>query len=310
MSTIENISEYEDEDYNLKDIYLLKYIEKYPNFIYNVINNNDIPSNEELIKIFQSLNNNSQEEEDSLTVLNDKRRFELDVTASHKDSDTKSQSSSSANPIFFNIINQRARGRESLKQRKDKHLSSHFDNLQTKIQVHFLTFIIKLSNDVLKKEFGNKTPYNFKQIDYKFKKVVNHKNVQKLKNSTIKELLKMKISPKNKKYTSLNNNITLDEVCKKSKFLNKFFDMKYLEVFSRFYYSEDKLIDTIDFEGEQIMLSTKTETFYNLLKKYEGLKSLLIDTVKSVYFNGYDKLIGNNSFKIFKNEEGIISLKE
>ena len=65
--------------------------------------------------------------------------------------------------------------------------------------------------------------------------------------------------------------------------------MKYLEVFSKFYYSEDKLIDTIDFEGKQIMLSTKNETFYNLLKKYEGLNRLLIDTAKSVYFNGYDK---------------------
>ena len=310
MSTIENISEYEDEYYNLEDKYLLKYIEKYPNLIYKVINNNADPSNEELRKIFQNLNNNKQEEEDSLTILNDKRRFELDVTASHKDSDTKSQSSSSANPIFFNIINQRARGRESLKQRKDKHLSSHFDNLQTKIQVHFLTFIIKLSNDVLKKEFGNETPYNFKQIDHKLKKVVSHKNVQKLKKSSIRELLKMEISPKNKRYTSFNNKITLDKVCQKSKYLNKFFDMKYLEVFSKYYYSEDKIIDTIDFEGEQIMLSTKTETFYNLLKKYEGLKSLLIDTAKSVYFNGYDKLMGNNPFKTKKNEESIISLKE
>lgn len=306
-----NTTDLEDANFNLKDKYkyLLKYIGQYPNYVE--------PSIEELRKIF-NIKNNNQGEEDSLTVFNNNQSFEINNTPSHKDSETQSQSTSSAsasesasaNPILFNIINQKKRGRESLKQRKVEHLSSQFDNLQTKIQVHFLTFIIQFSNDLLKKEFGNKTSYNFKQIDYKIKKVVNHENVQKLKKMKIKELLKMDISPKNKKYPTFANNLTLDKVYKISNLVIKFLDMDYLEVFNNFYFSEDKLIDTIDFEGKQILLSKKTKTFYHLLKKYEGLKSLLINTAKIVYFNGYDKLFDKNYFKTLKNKESIIGLKE
>ena len=266
MFTIENKSEAEDKDYNKEDIYI------YNKYGYPKIKDYYNPSlfNKEFTTIFK-INNikTNNEEEDS------------------EDSETKT--SSLVNPTIFKIINQKKRGRESKNQRKAEHLSSNFDNLQTKIQVNFLTFIVNLSNDVLKAEFGKKTSYNFKQIDYKLKKVISHKNVQKLKNMTIKELLKMKISPKNKKCTSFNNNQILNDVCKESQFVDNFFDMKYLEVFSKFYYSEDKVINKIEFEGKQIILSTKTRSFYKLLKKYEGLKSLLIDTAKSVYFNGYDK---------------------
>ena len=287
MFTIENKSEAEDKDYNKEDIYI------YNKYGYPKIKDYYNPSlfNKEFTTIFK-INNikTNNEEEDS------------------EDSETKT--SSLVNPTIFKIINQKKRGRESKNQRKAEHLSSNFDNLQTKIQVNFLTFIVNLSNDVLKAEFGKKTSYNFKQIDYKLKKVISHKNVQKLKNMTIKELLKMKISPKNKKCTSFNNNQILNDVCKESQFVDNFFDMKYLEVFSKFYYSEDKVINKIEFEGKQIILSTKTRSFYKLLKKYEGLKSLLIDTAKSVYFNGYDKLIDHNSFKIMKNEGILIDLKE
>ena len=283
MFTIENNSESEEEDYNEECIHLLKY--KTQNHY------NQVSSDKQLIEIFKigKTNTNIIEEEDS---------------------ETKSQSfpSPSQNPTF-NVTCFRMRGRKSKKQKKTTHKSSNFDNLQTKIQVHFINFIINLSNDMLREVYGKKNRYNFKQIEYKLKKVINHENVQKLKSSSIKEILKMKITPKNKKSTSYNNIMILDEVCK-NPFLDKFFDMKYLEVFNKYYFSEDKIKDKIEFEGKQITLSTKTKTFYHLLQKYEGLKNLLIDTAKSVYFYGYDKLIDKNSFKNMKNEGFLIDLKE
>lgn len=281
MFTIENNPESEPKNFNVEDIHLFKYIN-------SKSDSNQINFEKEFNKIFivKIIEPNNEDE----------------------DSDTKSQTTS-RNQTLFKTINQKKRGRKDSKnQRKAEHLSSNFDNLQTKIQVNYLTFIVNLSNELLKKEFGNKTSYNFKQIDYQLKKKINHKNVQKLKNQTIKEILKMDISPKNKNCDLSNNKQILDDICKKSKLLDKFFDMKYLEVFNKYYFSEDEL-DKIDFEGKQIMLS-KTRPFYYLLKKYEGLKSLLIDTAKSVYFNGYDKLIDNNSFKTMKNEGCIIDLKE
>ena len=156
MLTINNNSVTEGKDYNEEDIYF------YNKYGYPKTKDYNNPSlfNKEFKNIFKIHHFKINNEEDS------------------EDSETKNQSSSSSNSTIFNITIQKKRGRESKKQKKAEHLSSNFDNLQRKIQVNFLTFIVNLSNDVLKTEFGNKTPYNFKQIDYEIKKVINHKNVQ------------------------------------------------------------------------------------------------------------------------------------
>ena len=211
---------------------------------------------------------------------------------------------------LFNIVNYKKRGRFSIGYKKNKHLSSDFDNLQRKIQVHFLTFVVNLCNDALKSEFGSKPIYNFKQIDYEIKKIINHKFVNKLHLKPIKEILKMRISPKNKKFSEDNNSLVLKLACEHSTFLNGFFDIKYLEFFDRFYFNEEKQIDRITFQGKEIVFSKNTKPFYQLIKKYENHKNLLIDSAKSIYFYGYNSLIGNNSFKIMKNESKDIELKE
>ena len=202
----------------------------------------------------------------------------------------------------FLILNKKKRGRQTEKFRKSKHLSTDFDNLQRKIQVHFFTFIINLSNDALKAVLGPKTPYNFKQIDYKIKISISHENVNFLHKLAIKDLLKMKISPKNKKYSYYINNDTLNEVCHRSKLLEKFFDIKYLKFFNDFYFNEEKEANKIIFEGKEIPFSKETKNFYHLLKKYENYKTLLIDSAKSIYFYGYNGPIRNNSFVTYKKD--------
>ena len=202
---------------------------------------------------------------------------------------------------FFNIINQRARGRESLKQRKDKHLSSHFDNLQTKIQVHFLTFIINISNDAVLAELGDKN-ISFKDISYKIKKEVNYQNCTKLKNSTIKDILENDISEKYKQFKRDFNVNTLNKVYNSSDWLNKFFNMKYLEMFE-IYYSKGKPLKEFIFEGKKITLSKTTKTFYDLLNKKGNveIQNKLKETARIAYLDGYDFLLGKkNSFKVIK----------
>jgi hypothetical protein len=46
-----------------------------------------------------------------------------------------------SSPLFL-IQSEKKRGRQTEKSKKSPHLSTDFDNLQRKIQVHFLTFII------------------------------------------------------------------------------------------------------------------------------------------------------------------------
>lgn len=267
----------ENKIINKKDIYI-----NYHNQIngLNFINENEYSFIKEFRDVFNS---------------NNKNEAEIGITKSQP---------------FFNIINHKKRGKPSINQNKNIHLSSHFDNLLRKIQVHFLTFVINICNDTLNTIFGNNTLYNFKQIDYKLKKLINYKHINMLKSMTIKELLRLKISPKIKKESEYSNLIILDKVCKESIFLNNFFDIKYLEFFSRFYYNENKQIDSIFFEGKEIVFSKRTKAFYNLLKKYENHKLLLIDCAKSVYFYGYNSFTGNKSFKIKKNEKGGIELKD
>jgi hypothetical protein len=203
---------------------------------------------------------------------------------------------------FFVTKKKKNRGRETKNMNKPKHLSTEFDNLQRKIQVHFFTFIVNLSNDAIKAVLGSKTPYNFKQIDYKIKILTSHHNVINLHKLLIKDVLEMKISPRNKNYSEFINKETLNIVCHLSKPLKDFFDIKYLEFFNDFYFNKEKEAYKVIFKEYEIPFSKKTKNFYQLLKKYENEKTLLINSAKRVYFNGYDALIRSNSFIIFKKD--------
>ena len=182
---------------------------------------------------------------------------------------------------------------------KRKHKSKDFDNLQTKIQVNFINFIVDISNDALLAEFGKKIKkYNFKDISYDIKKKVSFKFCDKLKNSIIKDILSEEISPKYKICDDKNINMKiLNEVCKKSKWLNEFFNMKYLKLFE-IYYNGEKPLKSFIFHHKNIVLSNKTKSFHDLLLKNEDDKTELIETANSVYFYGYNRLIGRGSFII------------
>ena len=208
---------------------------------------------------------------------------------------------------LFILKTKKNRGKQTKDNKKPQHLSTDFDNLQRKIQIHFFTFIINLSNDAIKEELGSNSPYNFKQIDHQLKILISKDTVNKLHKSAIKDILNMRISPKNKKCSKDINQDILNAVCKRSPLLKTFFNINYLKFFNDFYFNEEKENNKIVFEGIEIPFSKQTKNFYHLLKKYENYKTLLIDSVKSVYFYGYDTLISKNSFLTSKKD---IELKE
>ena len=176
-----------------------------------------------------------------------------------------------------------------LEMKRSRHLNTHFDNLQIKIQVNYINFIINLSNDVLFSIFKEKRHYNIKDIDHEFKIDVSRRNFDFLKSSKIKDVLGKNISNKYKTYKKNFNKELLDEVCQKSPLLNDFFNLNYLDLF-RCYYNGQKQIDKISFCEQIITLSKKTQkkTFYELLLKNQNIKKELINAVKNVYFNGKD----------------------
>ena len=202
---------------------------------------------------------------------------------------------------FFEIKTLKKRGRQSTQSRKTKHINSSFDNMQTKIQVHFISFIINVSNDALHTQLGV-NHYNFKDISYEIKRKICHDYIERLKCSPISEILKLRISKKFKNFKEHINYETLNKVCQVSEWLNDFFKINYLICFN-YYYNNCIKLEKITFKGKDIILSKKTKSFYDLLERTENkdIRNKLIDTLKSVYFYGYDSLIEKNPFISAKN---------
>ena len=67
------------------------------------------------------------------------------------------------------LVKKKTRGRtRKKKSEKVPHGNKSFDNIQRKIQVHFLNFVISFCNDALKYYFKNSS-FSFKKINQKEK---------------------------------------------------------------------------------------------------------------------------------------------
>ena len=194
--------------------------------------------------------------------------------------------------INFKTTLRQKRGRKEKEGKKKKnnkcHCSDDFDNIQRKIQVNFISFLVRLANDALKSVFGQKTIYNFKHVDYELKKIVNHNYIEFLKKCKYSDILKMKISPKNKKFEGDSNKKTFLEVCMRSDKLKKIFDKKYLYIFQNYYCNFLNEKNEINLEGLKMTLSSKTKTISNLLEKNESNKEKFKNVVRDVYFSDFN----------------------
>ena len=199
----------------------------------------------------------------------------------------ENQNKISTNFIVYNYDKKKKRGKPSKKNNKKQvHTSAQFDNLQRKIQVHFFTFVIDFCNDALKKEFKF-FKKSFKNINYENKTTINYEYNFGLRKLCIKDILSMEISKKYKRYKQSYNKDLLESKEHSSLWLDKLFQMNYLDLFS-YYYNNGNPLDKIMFENEEMKLSEKTKSFYYLLEKNKNLRKNLINTAEIVYFDGKD----------------------
>ena len=277
--------------------------------------NNEMDSNislKEMENIMKDSPKNEFDEDDSTDIYFTKSsKIDLQST----DCSTKIFSLTDKDEIckdFFRTVLHKKRGRKKEKEEKEKkskkcHSSDDFDNIQRKIQVSFISFLIRLANDLLKNIFGQKTKFHFKDVDYELKKIVNHKYIEFLKKSNYSDIMKMKISPKNKRFSKFENKETLNKVCKYSPFLKKFFRNNYLYIFQKYYCTIINNKEEVDIDGFKVILSPKTKTFYNLLVKNESNKKKFNSVVEDVYFseinyNNNQKFVINPTLQKIKNE--------
>ena len=180
--------------------------------------------------------------------------------------------------------NGRKRGRKSLDSNKKTrvHGPSDDDNLLRKIQVHFLSFIVNFTNDIIKTLIDIKNPPLFKNLDYSIKKVVNHKNVETLKKKNISEILQLRVSPKMKIHDeSVNKNI-YSKVSKLCPLMFNYFQRSYLSLFREYYYNKNKIFIV---NGRIIQLSIKTYTFNDLIIKNYKCKDKLKYIANKFFLN-------------------------
>jgi len=226
--------------------------------------------------------------------------FLKDKTITENKEDTNLNKESKIN---FKVVLHHKRGRKKSEKNlfnHKYHFSDDFDNILRKIQVSFITFLIRLSNDALKTVFGKKTTYLFKDINYKHKKNIKHNYIEYLKTISLGDILQMDISPKNRILKQDTNKITYFKVCKESQKLKKLFDKNYLYLFQQYYLNfinDGKHIMEID--DLKITLTPKTETFFNLIKKNEENKDKFKEITKNVFFSENEQV--KSKFLIDKN---------
>lgn len=147
---------------------------------------------------------------------------------------------------------------------KRVHTATDYDNILRKIQVHFLSFIINFTNDVINTLFNDKNIPKFKNLDYEIKKTVNHKSVEMLKSKDIGEILQLKISPKIKLYDGSFNKDIYDTIYKKYPAIQAYMNKSYISLFKEYYNNKNKIFKV---NGQLIYLSPKTKIFNDLLIK-------------------------------------------
>ena len=274
---------------------------------FNINNNNKINENillplENIKNIFKEesldLNESDEEEENQKSLYFIKRQENLDtesrstenstniITLREKNNENKKETKNQKKNKFQTFLKKK-RGKkpkpENLNPNKKSHGSLDFDNIQRKIQVHYFNFLISFANDMVLHFFGKKNKYQFKDVKYELKRIVNHKNVEYLKSRKYSDIIQMKISPKNKKFKEDTNKNIFLQITQLSKELKDFFDINYLYIFQKYYFELKPNEKEINFEGKIIPLSLKTKGFYHLLEKNKFSKKFN-DIINDVYF--------------------------
>ena len=150
-------------------------------------------------------------------------------------------------------------------KRKKEHDKFEKDNAMRKINIHFISFIVKFVNYNIKKLLSNKHPL-FANLSYDFKKNINNNTFKELKSKTIGEVLKNEGSNKNKRnmvYQKDENEKLYNSVHNTA--LKDLLDINYIQFF------------------RQVYMQAPDKNKLEVLKKYNIPKNILFfdDFVKS-----------------------------
>ena len=195
----------------------------------------------------------------------------------------------------YSNAEEKKRGRKPKDEvgKKRVHNANDDDNILRKLQVHYLSYIISFTNDLVENFSPNNKALKFKNLSYALKKTVNHAYVEELKKKNIGDILQFQASSKNRKSDEDVNKQIYDKICNLFPFFNDFFNMKYLELFNQYYFKSNK---KISFGGKIINLSEKTKAFSDLLEKNKEAN----EKIQNIAFHNFIENENKKSIFIIK----------
>ena len=207
-------------------------------------------------------------------------------------SGTNEKENNNKKDLFKTEQLKRKRGRKINKESKKATHSALFkDNIKRKIQVHFLTFLVSLINDIIS-TFPLKG-ISLKDLAYNMKEKISKEYFEKLKKSSIKELIEnINISSKFKNYEENMNKEVIKKLIEYDfDYFSKLFEKDYL-FFFRLYYNDEKPLNKLSLFGKTIEFSKKTESFYILIKNQEDkeLKKAIIEGAKKYFIDDINNI--------------------
>lgn len=177
--------------------------------------------------------------------------------------------------------------------KRKTHKGGDVDNILRKIQVHFLSFIIDFSNEVIDAmidaDNSGDVP-KFMQLDYNIKKDIKYKNLESFKKKSIGYILKLNVTSKFKKKDINENKYSYNKICAMCQSIKNYFNKNYLEIFQDYYYKDNNKF--VEINGKIIPLSGKTKTFKDLISKHiQYEKELKLYAIK-YFINSHKKFQG------------------
>ncbi len=201
------------------------------------------------------------------------------INSSEKEIDSINNSEINENKELFmikkhsNQLTKKKRGRDKKKEQNKKvHDKSSTDNILSKIQNHYLSFIIDFLNNILK--FLN---YNqkFLKSDYNYRKNINIEHVNKLKMKTLAEIVCIDISSKYKKYKKNENKLICEQI-KEKQVLKNILSENYLEFFKKVYYKSQNPINLNEYGLNEEIELKNVKMYKDLLEKCGALKEEIL----------------------------------
>ena len=183
------------------------------------------------------------------------------------------------NIISSRVFSGRKRKKENENSKKIHNKYSE-DNILRKINVHFLNFIILFLNEILPKFNIIDKKDKFVDINGQYKKIINKKTFNTIKNETIAQFLSKENNKKhNNKY--INRDLLNKIQNSNNEILKRTINKCYIYIFQEVYYKNEK---KINYEGLELNLPKTIGDFLEKAKKEDILYKEKIEKVIRKYY--------------------------